>query len=167
MLTELLQKKHNRINFDCGKELLNNYLKNQARQDQIRNLASCFVLLNDDNILIKGYYTLSNTSIPLETLPNNLKDKLPLSYKNIPTTLMGRFAINQQYQGQGIGKILLIDALKRCYNQSNIIGSFGIVVDPIDKDAECFYSHYNFIKLPDSGKMFISMKTLDILFKES
>lgn len=167
MLTELLQKKHNRIDFDCGKQLLNNYLKNQARQDQTRNLASCFVLLDDDAIQINGYYTLSNTSIPLETLPDSLKKKLPGSYQSIPTTLMGRFAISNSYQKKGLGKLLLVDALMRCYKYSSHIGSFGVVVDPIDMEAERFYSHYKFIKLPDSGKMFITMKTLEILFKQN
>ena len=43
-MIELLNKKHNRKEFDCGKELLNNYLKNQAGQDVKRKLSACFVL---------------------------------------------------------------------------------------------------------------------------
>jgi hypothetical protein len=58
----------------------------------------------------------------------------------------------------------LIDALKRSYEVSNEIGSFAVVVDPIDNIAEEFYSKYDFINLPDSGKMFITMKTLKLLF---
>jgi hypothetical protein len=59
---------------------------------------------------------------------------------------------------------LLIDALKRSYEASHEIGSFAVVVDPIDKEAEKFYEKYDFIKLPDSGKMFIAIKTLKKLF---
>jgi hypothetical protein len=44
------------------------------------------------------------------------------------------------------------------------MGSFAVVVDPIDHAAEMFYKKYDFIKLPDSGKMFIAIKTLDQLF---
>ncbi len=40
---ELLQKKHNRINFDCGIDSLNNYIKFQANQDVKRKLSVCFV----------------------------------------------------------------------------------------------------------------------------
>jgi hypothetical protein len=54
--------------------------------------------------------------------------------------------------------------LKRSYEISQEIGSFAVVVDPIDEEAEKFYEKYDFIKLPDSGKMFISMKTLRQLF---
>ena len=64
----------------------------------------------------------------------------------------------------GIGKILLIDALKRCYEISVQLGSFAVVVDPIDMEAENFYKKYDFIKLPDSGKMLIATKTLQELF---
>jgi GNAT superfamily N-acetyltransferase len=75
-------------------------------------------------------------------------------------------AIDKNYQGKGIGKILLIDALKRSYEISQKVGSFAVVVDPIDKEAEDFYTKFDFIKLPDSQKMFIAIKTLEILFDD-
>jgi predicted GNAT family N-acyltransferase len=111
-----------------------------------------------------GYYTLSNNSIPLNSFSEQIKKKLPNAYTSIPTTLLGRLAIDNKYQGKGIGKILLIDALKRSYENAKSIGSFAVVVDPIDKNAECFYEKYDFIKLPDSKKMFITTKTLKELF---
>ncbi len=163
-MIELIDKKHNRADFDCGKELLSNYLKTQAGQDVKRKLSACFVL-SENETSIKGYYTLSNYSIPLSSFPAHIQKKLPKSYNAIPTTLLGRLAVDKTYQGQGIGKILLIDALKRCDEISREIGSFAVVVDPIDDEAEEFYKKYDFIKLPDSGKMFISTKTLQELFR--
>lgn len=163
-MIELLGTRHNRENFDCGKELLNNYLKTQARQDINRKLSACFVLTEKGANIIKGYYTLSNNSIPLSSFSEKIQKKLPKSYTSIPTTLLGRLAIDIKYQGKGIGKILLIDALKRAYETSLEIGSFAVVVDPIDSEAEHFYKKYDFIKLPDSGKMFIAIKTLGELF---
>ena len=162
-MIELLDKKHSRYDFDCGKELLTNYLKTQAGQDMKRKLSACFVL-SKNGTEIQGYYTLSNNSISLSSFPVHLQKKLPKSYNSIPTTLLGRLAIDKKYQGQGIGKILLIDALKRSYELSKEIGSFAVVVDPIDEEAENFYTKYDFIKLPTSGKMFIAIKTLQELF---
>ena len=162
-MIELLDKKHNRDDFDCGKELLTNYLKTQAGPDMKRKLSACFVL-SENGTEIQGYYTLSNNSISLSSFPVHLQKKLPKSYNSIPTTLLGRLAIDKKYQGQGIGKILLIDSLKRSYELSKEIGSFAVVVDPIDEEAENFYNKYDFIKLPTSGKMFIAVKTLQELF---
>jgi len=164
-MIELLDKRHNLKDFDCGKELLNNYLKNQAGQDVRRKLSACFVLNDEEANIVKGYYTLSNAGIPLADFSERIQKKLPKSYTSIPTTLLGRLAIDLKHQGIGIGRVLLIDALKRSYNSSKEIGSFGIIVDPIDSDAESFYEKYDFIKLPDSRKMFIATKTLKELFE--
>jgi len=164
-MIELLDKKHLRNDFDCGKELLNNYLKNQAGQDIKRKLSACFVLTEGETNTIQGYYTLSNYSIPLNHFPEQIQKKLPKSYISIPTTLLGRLAIDKKHQGKGIGKILLIDALKRSYEISHEMGSFAVVVDPIDEEAEKFYAKYDFIKLPTSEKMFIALKTLRVLFE--
>lgn len=163
-MVELLNKNHNRTDFDCGKELLNNYLKNQAGQDIKRKLSACFVLLESKTNNIQGYYTLASNSIPLNSFPENLQKKFPKSYTSIPTTLLGRLAVDIKYQGKGVGKILLIDALKRSYDISEEIGSFAVVVDPLDDEAEKFYEKYDFIKLPDSKKMFVAIKTLHHLF---
>ncbi len=165
-MIELLDKKHNRNEFDCGTELLNNYLKAQAGQDIKRKLSACFVLADKKTDCIQGYYTLSNNSIPLSCFPESIKRKLPQSYNSIPTTLLGRLAVDRNFKGKGLGKILLIDALRRSYEVSKEIGSFAVVVDPIDRKAELFYERYDFIKLPDSEKMFIAIKTLKELFKK-
>jgi predicted GNAT family N-acyltransferase len=163
-MIELLDKKHNLKDFDCGKELLNNYLKNQAGQDVRRKLAACFVLSEKETNNVAGYYTLSNNSIPLSNFPEHIQKKLPKSYHSIPTSLLGRLAIDKKFKGKGIGKILLIDALKRSYEISKEVGSFAVVVDPIDEEAEKFYAKFDFIKLPDSEKMFIATRTLEELF---
>jgi len=75
-MIELLDKKHNGKDFDCGKQLLNNYLKNQARQDMKRKLSACFVLVENDSDCIQGYYTLSNNSIPHNCFSEQIKKKL-------------------------------------------------------------------------------------------
>jgi predicted GNAT family N-acyltransferase len=164
-LTESLNALHQKSDFSCGNEMLDTYVHKQASQDVKRKLAVCFVINEKDTNQIKGYYILSNNSIPLSHIPNNLQGKLPKSYESIPTILMGRLAVDNRFKGQGIGKLILVDALKRSWEIAKTIGSYALVVDPINKDAENFYLKYGFIKLPDSGKMFISMKTIDQLFK--
>jgi predicted GNAT family N-acyltransferase len=164
-LTENLNSTHRKKEFSCGKDMLDNYLHKQANQDIKKKLSACFVLNDKKTDLLKGYYTLANNSISQKLIPNEYQKKLPNSYEFIPTTLLGRLAIDNRFQKQGIGKLLLIDALKRSCEISKSIGSFAVVVDPIDEDAERFYDKYGFIKLPDSGKMFLPMNTIKSLFE--
>ncbi len=164
-LTEPLDPKHDRDNFSSGKDLLDNYFWKQAKQDVKRKLSACFVLVDKETHRISGYYTLSSNSITNDLIPHSFRKKLPKSYSSIPTILLGRLAIDRGFQGTGIGKILLIDSLKRCYDTSNSIGAFAVIVDPLDFEAERFYEKYGFIKLPDSGKMFLPMKTIKELFE--
>jgi len=58
-----------------------------------------------------------------------------------------------------------MDALRKSSEISKEIGSFAIIVDPIDKNAVQFYEKYGFILIPQSGKMFLSMKTISKLFE--
>jgi len=165
LLTELLNTSHNRQDFSCGQTMLDTYLRFQANQDIKRKLSACFVLNDKENNRIRGYYTLSNNSIALDLVPDKIRRKLPKSYSSLPTTLLGRLAVDKNYQGQGLGKILLVDALKRSHIISKSIGSFAVVVDPLDDVAKSFYDKFGFILLPDSGKMFLPMKTIDQLFE--
>jgi predicted N-acetyltransferase YhbS len=153
---ELLNASLNKKDFRCGKDMLDTYLYKQAGQDIKRKLCVVFVMTEDTTI--KGYYTLSNASVPVELMPEALKKKMPGSYKALPVTLLGRLAIDVKFKGQGLGGILLIDALKRSLSVAReSLGSIGIVVDPLDEDAVAFYGKFGFILLPDSGKMFLPM----------
>lgn len=152
--------------FNCGKFLLDTYIKTQASQDVKRKLSACFVSVDHVSGLIQGYYTLSNNSIPLGLIPENYRRKLPNSYNPIPATLLGRLAIDIRFKGLGLGKMLLIDALSRSHEISKSVGSFAVVVDPLDEEAGGFYAKYGFILLPDSHKMFLPIQTVGKLFDE-
>lgn len=161
-LTVQLNTNHKKKDFDCGKPLLNNYLYHQAKQDVKRRLSACFILEDNDNH-IKGYYTLSSSSIKKELVPGDVMKKMPPTYNHLPVTLLGRLAINNSCKGQGLGELILLDALKRSYENSLTIGSIAVVVDPLDDDAIKFYAKYGFLLLPDSGKMFLPMVTIAAL----
>jgi predicted GNAT family N-acyltransferase len=162
-LAEKLSTRHNRVNFTCGKESLDNYIRRQVSQDIKKRLAACFVIV-DDNDEVQGYYTLSNASIPVDNAPEEIKSKIPRGYSDLPVTLLGRLAVHKASQGQNLGETLLIDALKRSYALSHTIASNAVIVDPLDTQAEGFYQKYGFIKL-SSGKMFIPMKTIGELVR--
>jgi len=155
-----LHSSHRKKEFKSGIKLLDNYIHTQAKQDVKKMLSACFVLIDQEN-KVKGYYTLSNTGISRDSLPVELSAKLPKSYTDLPATLLGRLAIDESISRKGFGELLLMDALKRSYEVSKSeIGSIAVIVDPIDEKAIRFYQRYGFLLLPDSGKMFIVMKTI-------
>jgi predicted GNAT family N-acyltransferase len=155
-----LEKNQNKVGFSCGHVLLDDYIKKQAKQDVSRNLSACFVLVDHENT-VKGYYTLSSNSIRKDEFSKELAKKLPPSYFDIPTILLGRLAIDQSIKGQRWGEIILMDALNRSLHISTSLGTMAIIVDPVDDIARKFYSKYGFIHLPGSGKMFIPLKTIE------
>jgi GNAT superfamily N-acetyltransferase len=161
-ITESLNSTHKKNDFSCGQELLDNYLRYQANQDIKRKLSACFILAEKDEV--KGYYTLSNGSIPLSQVPDHLRKKLPPSYLTIPVTLLGRLAIDLRFKGLGLGSLLLMDALKRSYVVSDEVGSYAVVVDPLNEEAEKFYLKFGFTLLPDSQKLFLPMNIIKQLF---
>lgn len=164
--TEPLNDSHHRNDFLCGKGLLDNYIKLQAGQDIKRKLSVCFVLICREDGLdkVKGYYTLSNKGIPRDMVPEVYQKKFPKTYHSIPTTLIGRLARDQHFKGDRVGEFLLLDALYKCCIASKTVASFAVVVDPIDDEAVSFYQKYGFQRLPDSGRMFLPMKTVEQLF---
>ena len=163
-ITVPLDPSHSKETFHCGKPLLDMYLHKQAKQDVKRRLSACFVL--PDGNEIKGYYTLSAASVERRLLPQEIVKKLPPSYTDLPATLLGRLAVNLVCQRQGLGEMILMDALKRSYFASMLAGSMAVIVDPLDAEAINFYKRYDFILLPDSGKMFLPMATIALLFPE-
>jgi predicted GNAT family N-acyltransferase len=154
-----LSKTYNKTIFNCGYTLLDDYIKKQAKQDVNRDLSACFVLVDNENV-VKGYYTLSANSVKREDFPEALIKKLPPSYNDLPTILLGRLAIDNTLQGKGYGEILLMDALTRSVKISESLGAIAVIVDPIDEKAQAFYAKYGFILLPTSGKMLIPIQTI-------
>ena len=165
-ITVPLSSSHNKESFNCGKPLLDSYFHKQAKQDVKRRLSACFILPGEKND-VKGYYTLSSASIERKLLPVEVIKKLPPSYQDLPVILLGRLAISVNHQGQGLGETILLDALKRSFIKSMQVGSMAVIVDPLDQEAVKFYEKYDFILLPDSGKMFLSMATIARLFSDS
>lgn len=162
-ITEVLHSGHNRSNFNCGNENLNQYLKIYAGQDMKRKLSVCFVWNESKKII--GFYTISSMSISNASLPVKFAKKLSKSYSELPVILIGRLAIDLKFQGKGFGKILLIDALYRSYYLTqNKIGSVAVVIDPVDVSSRNFYLKFGFIELIDSKRLFLPMKTIQSLF---
>jgi predicted GNAT family N-acyltransferase len=162
---EPLGKKHDRTAFSCGKESLDQYLKDQSGQAVGKNLAAVFILTADGK-KIAGYYTLSSYAVKLDEIPEEIARKLT-RMPEIPATLLGRLARSIEFRGQGIGGILLVDALKKALENSAHVASWAVVVDAIDVEAEEFYRRYGFLPFPNKpNRLFLPMNSIQKMFSE-
>ena len=145
----LLDKSFDRTGFDCGVPALNAFLAHQARQAQTKGFNKTYVacLEGDARKTVRGYYAVSMGQIGLFALPEALRKSLP---KNpVPIARIGRLAIDLRYQGQGLGRELLVNALKRVRGASQVIGAYAVAVDAKDATARGFYEKYGFIAFMD------------------
>ncbi|MDP2189026.1 MAG: GNAT family N-acetyltransferase [Sphingobacteriaceae bacterium] len=151
-----------KTNFDCGHPALNNYLLLTLKKELAIGACTCFVLI-DQAAEIKAYYTLSTQGIPQSSVPDFYRPKT--SYEQLPVILLGRLAVDRSLHGEGWGKTLLADALKKSLDVSRQhIGAIAVVVDPIDGAAKAFYRQFGFIPLVDSSRMFMSMRQIENAF---
>lgn len=160
LLITPLTDDHDRKGFDCDDFSLNNYLQKLARQDVKRRISRIFVATSlEQPKTILGYYTLSSLSIELHHLPSKLADRLPKH--PVPAALIGRLAVHKDYQQKGIGKMLLVDAIKRTLSISEEIAIYAIVVDAIDKNAQVFYEQFGFNELNSiKNRLFLPLKSV-------
>jgi predicted GNAT family N-acyltransferase len=162
---ESLGKAHDRAAFSCGSEALDHYLKTKASQDIAKRVAAC-VVLTPDGKTVAGFYTLSQYSLDLVTLPDEIVKKLP-KYPDVPAALVGRLAISERFRGQGLGEFLLLDALYGCFQHSKQVASAAVVVDAKYDAAKRFYEHFGFLSLPETpNRLFLPIKTIERLFPE-
>ena len=148
---------HDRSGFDCGESTLNQFLQTYARQFYERNLGVTWVaVFPEDPKRIVGYYTLSMHAV----LPCELENP-HLRLPRIPVVLLGRLAIDRQFQRQGYGERLLMHALFAAYHLSTQIGAHAVVVDPLDARAILFYEKFDFTPMPGAPeRLYLSMKHL-------
>lgn len=146
MKIEPLRREHLRDAFDCGEPSLNRFICQQARQFEERRIGRTFVAVEDDSLVVIGFYTLVSSNLAFMSMPDNTK--LPPNMP-IPTILLGRLAVGKIYQSRGSGKILLIHALLRSMEISKQIGVYAVEVDALNEDARRFYLKYGFTPLHD------------------
>jgi GNAT superfamily N-acetyltransferase len=142
---EPLSRDHDRPGFVSGSHALDRYFREQASQDIKRRIATCFVAVSVTAREVAGYYTLTAASVALDALAPEIAKRLP-RHPVVPAVLLGRLAVARHYQGQGLGGILLADALTRTARAE--LGVFAMVVDAKDNAAQRFYEHYGFTLLP-------------------
>jgi GNAT superfamily N-acetyltransferase len=152
---EKLRADHSIESFDCRREELNRYLLRYAWQNQQAGAAQTYVGLAGDSVI--GYYTLAVGHVMREEAPERLTKGL--ARHPVPIMLLARLAVDYRWQGQGVGKALLKDAMLRTLQAADIAGIRAFAVHAKDEEARRFYLKFDFIPSPsDPMHLFVLLK---------
>lgn len=165
-IESLDSRKHDRSRFSCGKHSLNIYIIKQASQDLKRRVSTVFVLIDDPELEVLAYYTLSSYTINVTALDESWAKRLP-RYPMLPATLLGRLAVDEKQKGKGLGELMLVDALKKSLNVSKTVASLAFIAEAIDERAVSFYIKYGFQPFRQNPmKLYLPIKTIEALCRD-
>ncbi len=152
---EKLRPDHPTQDFNCGREELNRYLLRYAWANQQAGAALTYVGLVGDNTV--GYYSLAVGEVTRDEAPERLTKGL--ARHGVPINLLARLAVDLRWQGQGVGKGLLRDAMQRTLQAADIAGIRAFAVHAKDEAAKRFYEKFDFIPSPaDRMHLFVLLK---------
>jgi len=155
LVIEKLSSRHERDDFDCGVEDLNAYLLRYSRQHERRGIGRTYVVVENGDMRVLGYYTISSAAVGFDTVPENLP------HHPVPVALIGRLAVDKGARGRGLGESLLVHALQSAHRASDIVGIYAVVVDAKDEVARTFYLKYGFNDLKDDQlHLYLPMKVI-------
>lgn len=122
---------------------MDDWLKRRARANQISGASRTYVVAEAGKVV--AYYCLSSGALALNDAPGGLKRNMP---DPIPMAILGRLAVDQSWQGRGLGVALLRDAVERTQTASAILGIRGLIVHALSDEAKAFYEHHGFVASP-------------------
>lgn len=139
--------RHDRRAFEASAQL-DAWLRQTAQQHQRRGISRIFVATAEEApSRILGFYALTVCEVVANELPGDLARKLP---RSVPGIRLGRLAVGRSVQGQGLGELLLMDAIKRARLVLEHVGVHAVFVDAKDARAAAFYRKYGFRALPSA-----------------
>lgn len=167
-----LRASDDRTGFCAGDPDLDRFFLRYAGQNQFRHhIGTTYVAVDDGTI--KGFATIAASSIEIEHLPGQKKDRLP-QYP-LPVLRLARMAVDRSARGQGIGNDLLRAVFSIASEMSRTVGCIGVVVDA-KPDAVAFYARFGFERIevvagtladrPPPVSMFLPIGTIMAAIKE-
>lgn len=145
-----LNTSHDLSKFDCGKQVLNDWLRNTASGSE-GTTARTYVVCSDNFVV--GYYCISTGSIERKAIPTKFKRQQGIP-NQIPVAIIGRLAVDLSQQGIGLGRDLLSDALKRVASAAEIIGIRAVLLHALDEETVPFYIKHKFQRCPTGDRTF-------------
>ncbi len=160
-ITQYEKALHNRGAFSCGFEPIDKFLK-EALTDHIKSgYLTAFMATEQGQSDVLGFYTLNAFAVS----PGHIETpKRPRPPPTIPAIYIKVVAVHKDWQGKGIGRALMVHALRQALGISDKFGSMAIVLDVLRDNAFerrfAFYEELGFQPMNDPDnvdRVYISM----------
>jgi GNAT superfamily N-acetyltransferase len=160
---EKLARKHRLDAFDCGQPDLNAWLTKYALQNRSASSAQTYIGLVNETVV--GYYSLAVGQVEYSGASERMRKGL--ARHPVPIMLLARLAAHKDWQGKGVGRALLRDAILRTIQASEIAGIRALVVHAKDDAAKRYYEQFDFVSSPtDPLHLFVLLKDLRRMIPE-
>ena len=139
--------------FHSGEEQLDYWLKRRALKNEVTGASRTYVVCDQKRVV--AYYAIATGSVMQIESPGKIKRNMP---DPIPVIILGRLAIDEDWQGKGLGSGLLKDALLRASGIAQQVGVRALVIQAMSESAKQFYLHHGFMVSPvDEMKLLIPL----------
>ena len=164
---EPINKTHDRDAFDCGEDVLNEFLRRYARKSHELGGAKTFLAIDDaDNKIILGFYSLSPASVAYARTPEIVRRGL--ARHDVPGFRLARLAVDRRVQGQGLGGQLLLTAGRRCLRAAAEVGGIALVIDAKNDRVAAWYASYAAVPLLDAPlTLLLPLTTIEAALKRA
>jgi GNAT superfamily N-acetyltransferase len=162
---ERLRRDHPRSLFASGENAVDQWLSSKALQHQEKHLSATKVLVEAGG-RIAGYFTLATGQVDFSDLPAELTRRLPR--RVLPVAILAWLGVSLEHQGQGLGKRLLAQALRDCFDAGQTFAFVAVVLDCLSESAKSFYRQWGFEELPGHpNRLFVSAAQLDAIMRST
>lgn len=134
---EPLDASHSIADFDCGSEAQTHWLRRHAAQSQSGGMSRVFVVQRRGDERVVGYYALSTGSVLHADASTRLA--AGAGRYDIPVVVLTRLGVDRSEQGKGLGRALVVDALRRVDRVSDEVGVRALLIHAEDDEARRFY----------------------------
>ena len=164
--------RHNRAEFSCGVERLDNFLKLNAKKQQVDDMTRVYVAVEDGSVDILGYHAINLGMMDVSELtkrPRGAPD-----HGELPILFLGQVAVSETAQGQGLGSILMYHVFAKAETIAQKAGCFAIVLDVMSDGDEAayqrridWYAAFGFKSFAsNTSRMFMTMKQVRLIISE-
>jgi hypothetical protein len=142
-----LNESHTVADFLCGEPSLDDWLRRYALPNQYLHSSRTFVAVEPGSTRVWGYYSLTVASIQRTDVTKASRSGMPQGY-DIPAVLLARLARDEKRRFDGLGQLMLADAVLRTLRMSEDAGIRLLAVHALNDKAREWYLAHDFQPSP-------------------